>query len=77
MMRVDLWIAIGGDGRGAIALTREDAVAAVGQTARVAVARFASWSLSWAMVRGEALPIRFAIDRELQASERRAVVPAE
>jgi hypothetical protein len=62
-MRVTLHIAIDGAGNGAIGLTREDAVRAVGNTPRVAVASFPCWSLSAAMVRGGVLPIQFSLEQ--------------
>jgi hypothetical protein len=67
-MRVTLHIAIDETGRGAIALTREQAVSAVGDTPRIAVASFPCWDLSAAMARGGHLPIQFSLEKDSGAS---------
>jgi hypothetical protein len=63
MAIVNLHIAIDGNGRGAIALTRDDAVRAVGDTPRIAVTSFACWDLSAAMIRGGHLPVQFSMEQ--------------
>jgi hypothetical protein len=64
MALVNHWIAIDETGRGAIALTREDAVNALSGARTVAIANYACWDLSMAMCRGGILPIRFELERK-------------
>jgi hypothetical protein len=72
MAVVNLWIAIDERGRGAIGLDRAAVVAAVGNTPRIATARFASWSLTAARLRGDSLPLQFNVEnRDRKLRERR------
>jgi hypothetical protein len=73
MAFVTLHIAIDGNGRGAIALTRDDALRAVGNTPRVAVASLPCWGLSAAMLRGGTMPLRFALEDGTTGALRREV----
>jgi hypothetical protein len=64
MALVNHWIAIDETGRGAIALTREDAINALPGARNVATATYACWDLSMAMARGGTLSIRFEPERK-------------
>jgi hypothetical protein len=64
MAFVTLHIAIDGNGHGAIGLTKDAVIAAVGDTPRIAVASVPCWGLSAAMIHGWTIPIRFALERD-------------
>jgi hypothetical protein len=64
MALVNHWIAIDETGRGAIALTREDAINALPGARNVATATYACWDLSMAMCRGGTLSIQFEPERK-------------
>jgi hypothetical protein len=64
MAFVNHWIAIDETGRGAIALTREDAINALPGARAVAIATYACWDLSMAMCRGGILPIQFSLEQQ-------------
>jgi hypothetical protein len=78
MAFVNHWIAIDETGRGAIGLTREAAVAALPGARTLAIATYAVWDLSAAMIRGGTLPIQFDVERRrLRTHTSLALVPRE
>jgi hypothetical protein len=63
MALVNHWIAIDETGRGAIALTRKDALDALPGARTIAIATYRCWDLSAAMIRGGHLPIQFSVEQ--------------
>jgi hypothetical protein len=64
---VDLWIAIGSQGQGAIAVTRQDALSRVSGSPYVVVGKVSVWALVSAMFRytflgPSALPVSFRLE---------------
>jgi hypothetical protein len=60
--RVELWVAIGKTGRGAIGLSRQRALNRVAGATQVAVGKVSVWALCGAMLRYAALPISFSLE---------------
>jgi hypothetical protein len=58
----DLFVAVGSDGRGAISTCEAASSHAVGSARMVAVGRLSAWTLSWAMLTGQVLPVRFSLE---------------
>jgi len=58
-MRVSLWIAVNGQGNGAVGLTEESVLNALPHSKQVALSRLSVWTLCAAMVRASVLPVRF------------------
>jgi hypothetical protein len=73
MALVNHWIAIDETGRGAIGLTREDAINALPGARNVATATYACWDLSIAMCRGGTLSIQFEPERKGTRSSHQAL----
>jgi hypothetical protein len=74
MALVNHWIAIDETGRGAIALTREDAINALPGARAVAVSTYPVWDLSRAMIRGGHLAIQFSLEQHGMCAPLRALL---
>jgi hypothetical protein len=74
MALVNHWIVVDETGRGAIALTREDAINALPGARAVAIATYACWDLSMAMLRGGTLPVQFSLEQHGTCAPHRALL---
>jgi hypothetical protein len=60
--RIELWVAVGRTGRGAIGLSRQEALKNVAGAPAVAVDKVSVWALCGAILRAAALPIAFNLE---------------